>query len=196
MSEATLTTMACPWLTRSWSARKWNSAAHVFPLLLPGARPDRGGFSCRPGSVGRRGLAARGPARQPGISAQPVPSGLPERLQGSRLHLFPRQPAELDVSRGHRPAAAVQAARAGQLLDAYLDLSGDLGFDPPKSHGLRNLPASRFLSPYRPGRKRLEPLRLRRIRNAMSGAARSGKSFHLWWHPHNFGLHLEESLAL
>ena len=86
--------------------------------------------------------------------------------------------------------------RAGQLLDTYLDLSGDLGFVSSKSTGLRDLPASRFLSPYRPGRKRLEPLRLRRIRNAMSGAARSGKSFHLWWHPHNFGVHLEESLAL
>jgi hypothetical protein len=86
--------------------------------------------------------------------------------------------------------------RAGQLLDTYLALSGDLAFVPSKSSGLRNLPASRFLSPFRPHRKQLEPLRLRRIHNAMTGAARAGRCFHLWWHPHNFGLCLDQSLAI
>ncbi len=85
--------------------------------------------------------------------------------------------------------------RAAQLVDTYFDLAGDMAFDLPDSSAIRNLPASRFLSPFRPARRRLEPLRLRRIRNAMTGAAKSGRCFHLWWHPHNFGLHLIESFA-
>jgi hypothetical protein len=30
----------------------------------------------------------------------------------------------------------------------------------------------------------------------MSEAARSGKTFHLWWHPHNFGSHLDENMKV
>jgi len=30
----------------------------------------------------------------------------------------------------------------------------------------------------------------------MESAARRGESFHLWWHPHNFGTHLRENLAI
>jgi hypothetical protein len=41
----------------------------------------------------------------------------------------------------------------------------------------------------------LDGLRLRRIQQAMESAARKGMSFHLWWHPHNFGLNLRENLA-
>jgi hypothetical protein len=57
-----------------------------------------------------------------------------------------------------------------------------------------DIPASRFL---RPAGKSvvLERLRLRRITSAMETAARRGKLFHLWWHPHNFGVDLRENLA-
>jgi hypothetical protein len=30
----------------------------------------------------------------------------------------------------------------------------------------------------------------------MDAAANSNKIFHLWWHPHNFGVHLEENMAI
>ena len=30
----------------------------------------------------------------------------------------------------------------------------------------------------------------------MRVAARRGRLFHLWWHPHDFGLHLRENLAV
>jgi hypothetical protein len=30
----------------------------------------------------------------------------------------------------------------------------------------------------------------------MTSAARTGRSFHLWWHPHNFGANLAENLAV
>jgi hypothetical protein len=41
----------------------------------------------------------------------------------------------------------------------------------------------------------LERLRLWRITSAMETAARRRTLFHLWWHPHNFGVDLQENLA-
>jgi len=41
----------------------------------------------------------------------------------------------------------------------------------------------------------LLPLRLRRLKQGMALAAREGSTFHLWWHPHNFGVNLDENLA-
>ncbi|MGE5779581.1 MAG: hypothetical protein ACM30D_09790, partial [Hyphomicrobiales bacterium] len=35
----------------------------------------------------------------------------------------------------------------------------------------------------------------RRITSAMETAARRRKIFHLWWHPHNFGVDLQHNLA-
>ncbi len=84
-----------------------------------------------------------------------------------------------------------------RLLDSYVDVKGpslatwDELLD---DTGLCNVPASRFLRPYHPGLAALEPLRLRRITRALDQAAASGRIFHLWWHPHNFGIHLDENL--
>lgn len=85
--------------------------------------------------------------------------------------------------------------RAAQLADLYLDVSGDHAFTPERECGLWNLPASRFLRPFEYGRRRFDGWKLARIRNAMSAAAMCGKSFHLWWHPHNFGVDLQENIA-
>lgn len=48
------------------------------------------------------------------------------------------------------------------------------------------LPASRLLRPYK-GDHILHRRRLSRIKDEMEEAAKSGKIYHLWWHPHNFG---------
>jgi hypothetical protein len=87
--------------------------------------------------------------------------------------------------------------RMFRLLDAYFNLSGhhcyalhDLSQMP-----LLQLPASRFLRPYSGKLHMLELLKLRRIKKSMTYAARSGKIFHLWWHPHNFGCNTAENLA-
>jgi len=85
--------------------------------------------------------------------------------------------------------------RMTRLLDHYVNLSGSNGFLPGEEAGLVNCPSSRFLRPIHPYLERLEGLRLRRIKNAMAAAARAGESFHLWWHPHNFGTRLQENLA-
>lgn len=86
--------------------------------------------------------------------------------------------------------------RALRLLDAYLNLSGRNTYQ--LTDCIRqtpfNFPASRFLRPYSKRLARLEWLRLRRIKEAMDDAAINGKLFHLWWHPHNFGINTAQNI--
>lgn len=85
--------------------------------------------------------------------------------------------------------------RGARLLDNYMNITGANGFIPHEEGGLINCPSSRFLRPFSRGLAPVEGLRLRRIQRAMESAAQAGRSFHLWWHPHNFGTDLKENLA-
>lgn len=86
--------------------------------------------------------------------------------------------------------------KALRLLDSYLDLSGHHTFRIQRDgSAILNIPASRFLRPYSPALRHLNAIRLRRIKNSMTYAARRGEAFHLWWHPHNFGVNLSHNLA-
>lgn len=91
--------------------------------------------------------------------------------------------------------AEVLFIRFCRLLDTYFPISGY------NSHNLSfqgelpvNIPASRFLKPYSPKLKWLEKLRMHRIKKEMTYAAKNNELYHLWWHPHNFGLNLEENI--
>lgn len=88
--------------------------------------------------------------------------------------------------------------RGARLLDNYVNMTGDHGFFARRflDCDLINCPSSRFLRPYYPELKGIEALRVRRIQRAMLAAAEKGESFHLWWHPHNFGVNLKENLAI
>ena len=57
-----------------------------------------------------------------------------------------------------------------------------------------NIKASRFLYWYSKRFKVLEPLRLKRILSDLTYAAKKGEIYHLWWHPHNFGVNQEENV--
>jgi peptidoglycan/xylan/chitin deacetylase (PgdA/CDA1 family) len=84
--------------------------------------------------------------------------------------------------------------RAFRLLDHYINISGHHTYVVEKKEGeIVNIPASRFLRPWSKTLRFLEPLRMRRIKNAMTYAAKRGEVFHLWWHPHNFGIDQEEN---
>lgn len=98
-------------------------------------------------------------------------------------------------SGGHSTPAGL-AGRAMRLVDSYLPLTGVHCTNPIDSNGLINLPSSNFLRPWSSSLAALEPLRLRRLKYAMTEAARSNTVFHLWWHPHNFGLNIELNLAV
>jgi len=87
--------------------------------------------------------------------------------------------------------------RVGRLLDTYIKISGHntYSLDDLKSNsGLLNIPSSRFLRPVSSKLAFLEKIRLKRIKNSMTYAAKNGELFHLWWHPHNFGTNLEKNL--
>ena len=95
-------------------------------------------------------------------------------------------------------ADTTRLTRLTRLLDAYVELvpSDELLSHPSEEEGLVNVPASRFLRPVSRANKRLSILRLRRVRDEMTRAARQGADYHLWWHPHNFGTHTEENLEV
>lgn len=83
-----------------------------------------------------------------------------------------------------------------RLSDSYLNVFGHHTY-PLRNVDLEpivNLPSSRFLRPYSPKLKSLEPLRLRRIKKSITHAAKNDKVFHLWWHPHNFGKDVDENM--
>jgi peptidoglycan/xylan/chitin deacetylase (PgdA/CDA1 family) len=87
--------------------------------------------------------------------------------------------------------------RALRLLDAYINLTGHNCYSDAYMAASQpyNIPASRFLRQYKPRLKLLEGLRLRRIKTGMTHAAKNNLTYHLWWHPHNFGINQNENLA-
>lgn len=88
--------------------------------------------------------------------------------------------------------------RAFRLFDTYINISGHNTYklETVRKNFPYNLPSSRFLRPYSKKLKFLEKLRLNRIKISMTEASKKGKVFHLWWHPHNFGINQEENLFM
>lgn len=84
-------------------------------------------------------------------------------------------------------------ARAGRIIDTYVNITGNntVSFEEiltkTKETSLVNVPASRFLRPYSKTLSLLDWLKIKRIKNDMTYAAKHGRIYHLWWHPHNFG---------
>ncbi len=109
--------------------------------------------------------------------------------------------------RGPQPSWGHQARPSGahgslsrmmRLADTYVGVSAvpTFAWDSIRRHdGLCDVPASAFLRPFSPSRRRLEPLRMRRLVSGLRAAATGGRIVHLWWHPHNFARHPEESFA-
>jgi phenylacetate-coenzyme A ligase PaaK-like adenylate-forming protein len=56
-----------------------------------------------------------------------------------------------------------------------------------------DIPSSRFLRPFSKKLKILDSLRLNRIKSGMTYAAKNKLTYHLWWHPHNFGVNQIEN---
>jgi len=85
--------------------------------------------------------------------------------------------------------------RAFRLLDAYINLSGHNCYSDQyiKSKMPIDIPSSRFLRPFSHKTKFLDRLRLFRIKSGMTYAAKNNLTYHLWWHPHNFGINQNEN---
>ena len=90
-----------------------------------------------------------------------------------------------------------KARRLCRLIDSYIDLSGP-NLSRPEEDGrgpLVNVASSCYLRPLNELWSPLDGLRLRRIEKAMKKAAEIGATFHLWWHPENFGTNLSENMT-
>ena len=87
--------------------------------------------------------------------------------------------------------------RINRLADAYINLSGHNTYILKKMQPLEmvNIPSSRFLRPYDKKLQLFENLRLKRICNGITYAAKNKELYHLWWHPHNFGSDIGENFS-
>ena len=85
-----------------------------------------------------------------------------------------------------------------RFLNSYINLSGHHCYTVEEIASNRpyDIPSSRFLRPYNHKLKAFENIRIRRIKNSMTYAAKNGLVFHLWWHPHNFGAFQKENFAM
>ncbi len=92
--------------------------------------------------------------------------------------------------------------RVLRLIDTYLPITGHYDypftevFAGQATEGLLNIRASSTLRPYNPSLRALEKLKLNRIKKGMKRAAAKGGIYHLYWHPHNFGINQQENLSL
>jgi len=87
--------------------------------------------------------------------------------------------------------------RAARLFDHYVNLAGPhtVSWNTVRQDNkLCNVPASFFLRPYSPRWDRFEPLRLKRLVDSLRRAAVSKEIVHLWWHPHDFGMHTDRNI--
>lgn len=85
-----------------------------------------------------------------------------------------------------------------RFWDTYFNLNNQTtyNYNETKQGGMYNIKASRFLRPYSKRFSFMENLKIKRIKNEMENAAVNNQVYHLWWHPHNFGINIDKNLSL
>jgi peptidoglycan/xylan/chitin deacetylase (PgdA/CDA1 family) len=98
--------------------------------------------------------------------------------------------------RANRSDTQGYVRRLGRLIDAHINLTGHHTYKPiSRVDSLPyNFPSSRFLRPVSHSWRLPKKTRAIRIKTAMRRAANHNEVFHLWWHPHNFGVDLDSNL--
>lgn len=86
--------------------------------------------------------------------------------------------------------------RGLRLLDMYINIFGSQSYKMPEAaeNAPLNIRGSRQLKSASPKWDWMEERRLQRILKSMTYAAQKGEVYHLWWHPHNFGIHLDRNI--
>jgi peptidoglycan/xylan/chitin deacetylase (PgdA/CDA1 family) len=144
--------------------------------------------------------AAIAVARRQGIELKSI---VFPRNQYATEHLAIAHQAGLRTFRGNesswlylpaRVDAQSKLRRAGRLADQYINITGHHIQQPTQIGGLTEIASSRFLRPHSRAFAPLDGRRLLRIERAINAAADQRGIFHLWWHPHNFGVNLDENL--
>ena len=79
--------------------------------------------------------------------------------------------------------------------DSYIQISKDLSYKNSANENLLNVPGSLFLRPVNSKTPYvLNKMHIKRIKKSMIMAAQNKETFHLWWHPHNFGNSTDDNL--
>lgn len=84
-----------------------------------------------------------------------------------------------------------------RAMDTLMSISKPLTFKGKmlkQNDDIVELPASRFFRPYKDQEKIIQKLKLKRIKDEMTFAAKNKLDYHLWWHPHNFGENIVENM--
>lgn len=111
----------------------------------------------------------------------------------------------ISAYRGNRKVAMYQGGdgpgtpkvvKALRYLDTWCPISGGEPGNVEQEYGLINVPASAFLRPLSPKNTVFAPLQISRLKGLMLAAAKSGGVFHLWWHPHNYGINIESNMLV
>jgi hypothetical protein len=85
--------------------------------------------------------------------------------------------------------------RVDRLADTHSPLTKDVAASVCEPiDGVVAVPASRFLRSVNGKTRVFERHRPSRITRSITATARSGGLFHLWWHPHDFGLDTQDDL--
>jgi peptidoglycan/xylan/chitin deacetylase (PgdA/CDA1 family) len=90
------------------------------------------------------------------------------------------------------------ARRLSRLLDAYVNLAGSGVFHWPRNQEPNmpcDIPASCYFRCHDAAPDWARPLHIARITTGLREAARQGRVFHLWAHPEDFAIRMDESLA-
>jgi peptidoglycan/xylan/chitin deacetylase (PgdA/CDA1 family) len=98
-----------------------------------------------------------------------------------------------------RNGATRTAQRAARLAHDYFVGSHHASFswkEIQTKNGLANVRGTGFLRPFSLRLRMLEPRRLRALSRTLERSAAERRLVHLWWHPHNFGVNLEENLNM
>lgn len=88
-------------------------------------------------------------------------------------------------------------SRLVRLIDTYIPVCGFKSYNREDccQDGIINLKSSVFLRKQNKLLSFLEPLKIYNIKSLMKVAAKKGKIFHIWWHPHNMGENPDAFLA-
>ena len=124
------------------------------------------------------------------------------RNQYSEEHIDVCRQLGIRVYRGNEESEAYRPVsrenenifrRAIRFADGYINITGYHCHEMPAAAEIINVPASRFLRPYKPRLKLFDGMKFRRIEKSMEYAAERGLIYQLWWHPHNFGRYTDEN---
>lgn len=97
--------------------------------------------------------------------------------------------------KAHKKSNRYSIKGALRFLDNYFNLSGHNCYSVNNTAiPLKNIIGSRFFRPYSNRLFFLEFLKLRRIKRSMLHAAKNNLTYHIWWHPHNFGSYTSTNL--